>query len=119
MAKAVPQSLELTRRIDSASPGILSCILTGKSVGTGELVVRGKGQTAKDPTDVVLRYEFTGIYFTSVKPAVMAGDSETMETISFVFKTIKMTYRPRDKQGQPGEAITVTWDIPAGTVSPP
>ena len=30
VARAVPQSLELTRRIDSASPGILSCILTGR-----------------------------------------------------------------------------------------
>jgi type VI protein secretion system component Hcp len=69
--------------------------------------------------DTVLKYEFTDIYFTSVKPAAAAGDTVPVETISFVFKTLKMTYRPVNSDGTLGDPMVVTWDVPARTVVGP
>ena len=116
----MPQAVEIKRRIDSASAGILGAMLTGKAITTGELVVRDTSRLVeKDSVVTVLRYEFTGIYFTSVKPAAVAGDNVPVETISFVFKTLKMTYRPVTTDGTLGDPMVVSWDVPAGTVVGP
>lgn len=116
----VPQAFANTRKIDSASPGILAAILTGKSFATGELVIRDTSRLVEtNSVNTVLRYEFTGIYFTSVKPGAAAGDNGTVETISMVFKTLKMTYRPVTTNGTLGNPMVVSWDIPAGTVVGP
>ena len=120
VGRPVPQAVVITRRVDSASPGILAAILTGTSTATGQLVVRDTSRLVdKDSVDTVLKYEFTGFYFTSVKPAAVAGDTAPVETISFVFKTLKMTYRPVTTDGTLGDLMVVTWDVPAGTVVGP
>ena len=120
IGRPVPQAVEITRKIDSASPGILAAILTGSAIAKGELVIRDTSRLVnKDSVDTVLRYEFTGILLTSVKPAAAAGDTVPVETISFVFKTLKMTYRPVTTDGTLGNPMVVTWDVPAGTVVGP
>jgi hypothetical protein len=73
----------------------------------------------KDSVTTVLKYEFTGMYFTSVKPAAVSGDSVPVETTAFVFKILKMTYRPVTSDGRLGDPMVVTWDVPAGTAVGP
>jgi type VI secretion system secreted protein Hcp len=120
IGKPAPQAVQITRMIDSASPGILAAILTGKVIAKGELVIRDTSRLVnKDSADTVLRYEFTSILFTSVKPAAAAGDTRAVETISFVIKTLKMTYRPVTTDGTLGDPMVVSWDVPAGTVVGP
>ncbi|HEX7860965.1 MAG TPA: type VI secretion system tube protein Hcp [Verrucomicrobiae bacterium] len=118
VGKPSPQSFEVTRKVDAASAGLLRAILTGTSFSTVEVVVRDHSRSgATDTAAVPLRYEFTGVFMTSIAPA---GDSlSPVETVSFVFKTITMKYRPVLEDGQLGKEIVVSWDVPAGTVTGP
>ncbi len=116
VGKPDPGKFEIIRRIDAASPGILVAITTGQSIDNVVLVAR---DPAKSGTDPVIQYEFTHIFFTHVEPAAPAPDGAAQERVTFVFKTIKFSYRPLLKDGTLGKPSEILWDVPAGTVTPP
>jgi type VI secretion system secreted protein Hcp len=118
VGKPNPGAFVITKKVDAASPTFFSMIATGKSAPSAEIVVRDPSRViGKEAQTPYLRYEFTGGFVTSISPSVSAGDNTAVETISFVFKTVKMTYRPISASGTLGTPIVITWDIPAGTAT--
>jgi type VI secretion system secreted protein Hcp len=118
VGKPNPGPFLITKKVDAASPTFLSMIATGKAAPSAEIVVRDPSRVlGKDAQTPYLRYEFTGAFVTSISPSTSAGDTTATETVSFVFKTVKMTYRPISASGALGTPIVVSWDIPAGTAT--
>ncbi len=116
VGKPNPGKLIIEKNLDTASNVIYGYICTGKAFPKVEIQVQkiaGKGVP-----ETYLTFTLEGVFVTSVQNKVDT-EGNPRETLSFVYKTISMEYKPQDmKTGQLGAPKTFTWDIPAGTASP-
>jgi len=119
VGKPSPGKFEIRRSIDSSSATVIKNMTSGRASPTVEIALRqeGRGENASDQT--VLHYTFEDVYFVNFSQAT-SEEGEVTELISFVYRTIKVGYRPTDpKTGKPGGEVTVEWNVPAGQVSGP
>ncbi len=120
VGKPNPGTFQISRHVDSASGPILKDITTGKAATKVEIAVRAPGApTGTAAEQTYLRYEFSGVYFTSVGQSDTDGD-RALETVKFVYKEITVGYKPTDPTtGALGPESAIKWNIPAGTVTGP
>ena len=116
VGKPNPGKLIIEKYLDTASNVIYGYICTGKAFPKIEIQVQ-KTTVAPAP-ETYLTFTLEGVFVTSVQTKVDT-DGIARETLSFVYKTIKMEYKPKDpKTGKLGAPKIFNWDIPAGTASP-
>ena len=120
VGKPSPGAFQISRHVDTASASILQDITTGKAATKVEIAVRAPGAPPGTATEqTYLRYEFAGVYFTSVGQSDVDGD-RALETVKFVYKEITVGYKPTDPAtGALGPESAIKWNIPAGTVAGP
>ena len=117
VGKPVPGSITWQHDFDTSSPVIMGYICTGKAFPKVELQMVRTSGTASPQTYFTMTME--GAFITRVSTT---GNEEgsTTQTVSMVFKTVKIDYKPGTSTGRPGPvgSTTFQWDIPAGTASP-
>ena len=115
IGKPNPGKMTIQHSFDTSSPTLLGFICTGKAFPKAELqMVKTTGHPAPE-TYFTMTME--GVFLTKVSNS---GTEEggVSQTIELVFKTVKIQYKPQQKDGSLGAGRTFNWDIPAGTASP-
>jgi len=114
VGKPTSGSFKLTRRTDVATPAILKDITSGNAVDTIEIAALKT--TGSATPEMYLHFVLTRAYYTRIEQSMDDSGAPT-ETVEFVYKTIKVEYKPQDPwTGKLGPAKTFNWDIPAGAV---
>jgi type VI secretion system secreted protein Hcp len=99
-------SLEIAKRVDSASTALLRCL--AENLGTtARLVVRKAGKT---PAEYFI-LEMEKVRVVSIKLAT--EDAELNEHVSLAFEKITVTYRQQAPDGSLGGAMTTVFDARA------
>lgn len=114
VGKPQPGPFLWTQANDGVFNSLFVKLVTGKSVPTVKLDV--SKNTGSSSPEVFFTMEFSNVFLTKLD---MKGSAEGNVDFAgqFVFKTIKIGYRPQDKSGRLGDAKYATWDIPGGTAS--
>ncbi len=116
VGKPVPGRLIFEHYFDTSSPTILGYICTGKAFP--KATIEMMKTTGKASPETYLSVTMEGCFITGVSHDV-TEEGYVMQRVAFVFKTIKMEYKPQNNNdGSLGAPRTFTWDIPAGTASP-
>jgi type VI secretion system Hcp family effector len=113
VGKPNPGKMSWEHYFDTSSIVIMGYICTGKAFPKVELEVAKSG--AKP--EIYFTMEMEGVFITKVSNSGTEEGNIT-QRVEMVFKTVKIDYKPQDKNGKLGTARTFTWDIPAGTASP-
>ena len=100
---------------DTSSTVMLGFICTGKAFPKGEIQVMKT--TGKGVPETYLTITIEGVFITKVANT-LNENGFVNQHVEFVFKTIKIEYKPQNKDGSLGASRTFNWDIPAGTASP-
>lgn len=109
-----PREFHWTHNYDAASVSLLRALGSGRSIPRAELqVVRG-GDGGSRP---FLTAVMTDVLVTAIG---VSGDAQArvVEAVSMVFKTIQIDYSAQDAKGGLATPLEISWDIPAGRVSP-
>ena len=105
---ATVRDFVFTKKVDKASPLLMEAALTGGNIDEVIFEV-----TASGPTPFTyLRYRFQDVVITNYRVnGAASGDVAPTETISFIFRTINVTYNPQKEDGSSGEPVEAGWDL--------
>ena len=115
VGKPNPGKMTILHYFDTSSTVMLGFICTGKAFPKGEIQVMKT--TGKGVPETYLTITVEGVFITKVSNS-LNEDGVVNQLVEFVFKTIKIEYKPQNKDGSLGASRTFNWDIPAGTASP-
>jgi type VI secretion system secreted protein Hcp len=90
--------LEVVKKVDQASPALMSYLFTNKVVGRAKLTVRKAGQTPVEYFAIVLK----NARVTSVK--LDSQGTDLVERVRLGFQQVTVTYTLQDPKGGPGAA---------------
>lgn len=111
VGRPTPGSLTWTHTFDTASIELFRAIWVGNTVPAAELhVVRSIGA----PFLVV---KLTDVLITEIASSQASSDA-VEQSVAMVFREISIEYRQLEARGAVRGTQSITWDIPAGTVSP-
>jgi type VI secretion system Hcp family effector len=116
VGKPNPGRMTVQHYFDTASTVLLGFICTGKAFPKGEIQMMKT--TGKGSPETYLTITMEALFLTKVSQSG-TEEGNVVQKIEFVFKTIKIEYKPQNtKDGSLGAGRTFNWDIPAGTASP-
>ncbi len=101
------QDFHFTKQVGKASPKLLLACASGKHIPKATLSVLRPGA---DRSMMYIKYTFTDIMVTSCKQSA----DPLMESISFNYTKIEMSYTPMTSSGTAGTAVTAGWDLGKG-----
>lgn len=101
------QDLNCTKLVDSASPLLLKKCAMGEHIAQAVLTVRKAGGKQED----YLQIKLSDLIISSVVHSGSAAGDLPMESFSINYSKIDMGYKPQDKNGTLGAAITGGWDL--------
>ena len=117
VGKPNPGTMSWEHYFDSSSPVIMGYICTGKAFPKVELQAMKPSMGGATP-ETYFTMAMEGAFITRVSTSG-TDDGSIIQKVEMVFKTVKIDYKPQDKNtGQLGAVSTYNWDIPAGTASP-
>lgn len=93
--------IQVVKRVDQATPTLMTFLRNNKVVPTGVLTVRKAG---KEPLEY-LTVELTNVRVTSVKTE--SESSELVERVSLGFSKVRVSYIPQDATGARGGGANV------------
>lgn len=102
--KASFQDLSITKQYDKSSPKLAEACATGQHIKEAKLMT-----TRRDRPGYLL-YTLHDVTCTSVAVSAANGADMPMESISFNYAKIEMTYKPADARGTT-EPIHFGWDL--------
>jgi type VI secretion system secreted protein Hcp len=106
--KVSVSDLNLTHKVDAASPGLVLACCNGKHFEEATLTMRKAGEKPLDYLIVKLK----DIIVTNVSQSGSAGSDEVMESFSLNFASFEIAYQPQDNKGaKKGGAIEVKYNI--------
>lgn len=99
----------ISKKTDAASPLLFQSCCNGthyaKAVVT--LIKSGSGS----PYDFI-KYEFEKVYVESVQwSGATGGDDTPLESVSFAFSKVSITYTPQNPDGSKGSPVVGAWDL--------
>jgi type VI secretion system secreted protein Hcp len=110
-----PGVLRWSHRYDTASSFLLRSLITEITVPKAQLQVYRPGAKGLDVLYLTVTMEdvrILGLANTAV------DDGTTQQQVTMEFATVTLEYRHQSPSGTAGAVQTLTWDVPAGTVSP-
>ena len=110
--RARPGDLVVRHHYDKASVLLAKRCAQGQHIKDAVLSVRRPGSGAVD----VLTLRLTSLTVTSVQVEADA-DGGLVESVSFDYAELEVTYRPLDAKGLPGPAVTLDWNLTTGVVT--
>ncbi|MDR7040133.1 MULTISPECIES: Hcp family type VI secretion system effector [Methylobacterium] len=105
--KVAVQDLSLTKYIDKSSPTLFQFCCNGKHIAKGQLVVRKAGE---NPLEYI-KIDLENIIVANVSLGGSGGEDRLTENVTLNFSKIKYVYTPQEKNGAPGQAVDISWDI--------
>ena len=115
VGKPNPGKMNIQHYFNTSSTVMLGFICTGKGFPKGEIQVMKT--TGKGVPETYLTITLEGVFITKVSNA-LSESGFVNQQVEFVFRTIKIDYKPQNKDGSLGASRIFNWDIPAGTASP-
>lgn len=107
----------LTKQTDLLTPALLDLVAKGANVPSVQLLLRRAGAAAGTKvSEPYLTYTFRNVRVTSVTWATSNADDVTEEHLTLVYQSMTVDYRPQDKTGKPGQAVSATYDAMRGAV---
>jgi type VI secretion system secreted protein Hcp len=89
----------------SASPVMFGSCCDGSHFKTATLTCRKAGGQQQE----YLTYTFKTVFVTSVTPHSVDGDPVPVETVTFVYGSLHVSYKPQQATGAAGPAIERGW----------
>jgi type VI secretion system secreted protein Hcp len=105
--KAKFSTLQVTKGIDSASPGLFSALSTGAHFPEAVLHIRKAGA---GPSADYLVYRFSMVFVTKVDWAAASGDDAPQETVELMYGAMQVSYAQQMATGQLGQPRLATWN---------
>lgn len=105
--KPEPLDVLFTCPTSKASPLLFKSTVMGRHIKSGQIVVTQRSQRGMTP---FLKYDLTDILIDFYKIETPAT-TRPVDSVSLVFKTIKMTYTPQDAKGSAGDPVIFEWDV--------
>jgi type VI secretion system secreted protein Hcp len=102
------QDFHFTMPVNSASPKLFLACATGDHIANAVLTVRKAGKEQQE----YLKYEFTDLLVSSYQTGG-SSSSNVLPTdqITFNYTQAKITYKPQNKDGSLGGAITAGYNV--------
>jgi type VI secretion system secreted protein Hcp len=96
--RSTMSELEIVKRVDQASPTLMSYLRSNRLIGQAKLTVRKAGKTPLEYVTIVLKK----VRITSLK--IESQGTELVERLRLGFGIVTVTYTPQDEKGGPGAA---------------
>jgi len=99
----------IMKTTDKASPTLFLNCCSGKHFPTANVTIQKA--TGGDTGETYLQYDFTEVYVSSIQwSGSSGGDDKPMESVSFAYGQVKISYKPQDAQGKLGSQIMAGWN---------
>lgn len=108
--KASFHDLSITKYVDKATATILSNCAKGSHFTTGILTCRKVGGGAPLKYLVI---NLEQVFVSSVQHSGSPGDELTVESVTFNFAKVDVTYQPQGDKGTAAGSVPFKWDIRA------
>jgi len=107
-------SFNIMKKADKASTQLFQACATGKNFTKATVIMRkAGGEGGQAP---FLQYDFDTIMVESIQWSGSSGGDDTpMESVSFSFGKVSITYTPQNKDGSKGSPAVGAWDLTAVT----
>jgi type VI secretion system secreted protein Hcp len=109
--KVSVSSFNIMKKSDAASPILFQACCKGDHFPSAIVTLnKAAGSAALD----FIKYEFDEVYVDSVQWSGSSGGDDTpMESVSFSFGKVSITYTPQNKDGSKGSPAVGAWDLTA------
>lgn len=116
LSKATPEPVTITKLVDKATTPLMSRMLSGKTMASIVLTFTraGGGEGAQIS---YLKVTLTDAAVSRVHYGFDASTTQQIESLSLVYKAIKVEYLQRNDVGAVIPQPAVTWDLSKGLVS--
>jgi type VI secretion system secreted protein Hcp len=102
--------ITIMKATDSASPNLFLACCNGGHYDQATIVLRKAGGQAGTTGTVYLQYDFYEVFVDNIQWSGSSGGSDTpMESISFSFGAVQVTYTPQQSGGSGGSQIITAW----------
>ena len=99
----------VTKHTDKSSAKIFAACCKGQHFKTATVSILKAG--GENPIDYI-KYEFKELFVSSIQwSGASGGDDTPMESISFAFSAVTVTYTEQKADGTKGAAIVAGWDL--------
>ena len=105
--RVVMQDFSFQMAINKASPKLFLSCANGKHIKEALLTCRKAGEKALE----YLKVKFTDLLISSFQTGGSQGNIVPIDSISFNFAKIEITYTPQDNKGAAGSAVTHWYNI--------
>jgi type VI secretion system secreted protein Hcp len=107
--KVSVSTFNVTKKSDAASPLLFQTCCKGTHYP--KAVVTLNKAAGDSPVDFI-KYEFEKVYVESVQWSGSSGGDDTpMESVSFAFGKVSITYTPQNADGSKGSPAVGAWDL--------
>ena len=107
--KATFKEFTITKKTDTASPGLFHGLVTGKHYQDMIVELRRSGESASVTGGVFMKFEFRLVMVQDISWSGSDGDDTPEETVIFQFGAIEITYKQQSIKGQMGKEKVVRW----------
>ena len=108
--KVAISSFNFMKKTDAGSAALFQACCTGKHFPKAHVTLyKAGGDKAVD----FLKYDFEEVFVENVQWSGSSGGDDTpMESVSFAFGRVEMTYNPQDAKGaKVGKPVIGSWDL--------
>jgi type VI secretion system secreted protein Hcp len=103
---ACAQQIFLTKDVDAASPLLMANAALGTTLPSATLALRKADSSQEDYLVITLK----DVFVSSVQSGASRGGGDAIETVSLVYSSANVKFRPQDATGKLGDAIEA--DVP-------
>lgn len=109
IGKGTVSAFSLMKTTDTTSPVIFQNCMQGKHWPTANVTLNKSGGEAALP---FLKFEFKELYCSAIQwSGGSGGDDRPMESVSFDFGAVKITYTQQDEKGGAAKVPTGSWNV--------
>jgi len=105
-------SFSVAKITDTASPSLWLTCCNGGHYDEGHVALRRAGGQADKTGTEYLLYDFKQVFVDHIQwSGSTGGDDRPMESVSFSFGSVKVTYKPQSTAGAETEPIISMWSV--------
>ena len=102
--------LNVSKRVDLASPALFQRMVQGTTIPSVELIGRKAGETQF----IFLRYCLQDVQVTSIQQSGAGGGDTANENVSFRYGSFSQQYTSQNSDGKSGQTVFAGWNATTG-----
>lgn len=106
--KSSPTDFSVMKKIDKSSPDLFAACASGKH--TAEMIVTVRKATGDKPLEYLV-YKFNDVMVSSYQAGGSSGGDLPVETVSFNYAKVQISYVPQDAAGKGMSPVGTGWDF--------